>query len=109
MDRTLISVMCLVTSLTFLIANAEAAPLKFKIINKSTEALNSFRATLRGAAVDISPNRLSWPVAASATVAVQFDPGGTSCVFDLAFTTASGKVTNQPDIDLCQTDGIVFQ
>jgi hypothetical protein len=89
----------------------KATAIKLKIINKSTEALNSFTVTLRGAAVATSPNRLTAPLAAGAitTPPLSFDPGGTACVFDLAFTNASGKIKNLPDTDLCQTDGLIFQ
>jgi hypothetical protein len=111
MRRTLFAVFCLIAGLAVLNSAAQATALKFKIINKSTEALNSFNVTLRGASVATSPNRLSSALAAGSTTtpSLSFDPGGSSCVFDLTFTTASGKITNQPDTDLCQTDGIVFQ
>jgi hypothetical protein len=111
MPRTLIAVMCLIASLASLTPAAEATALKLKIINKSAVALNSFTITLRGASAAASPNRLTSALAAGATTTppLSFDPGGTACVFDLTFTTASGKTTTQPDTDLCQTDGIVFQ
>lgn len=108
MPRTLISIICIIAGLN---SSAEATALKFKIINKSAEALNSFTVTLRGTSAATSPNQLGSTLAAGSTTtpALSFDPGGTACVFDLVFTTASGKITNQPDTDLCQTDGIVFQ
>jgi hypothetical protein len=102
---------CIVTGLAVLASSAEATALKFKIINKSTQALNSLTVTLRGASAAASPNRLTAPLAAGGTTTppLSFDPGGTACVFDLTFTSASGKITSQPDTDLCQTDGIVYQ
>ena len=106
---------CLRTSLlifatVLFIAPVSAMMIKLKIVNKSTEALNSFTVTLRGSAVASSPNRLGSTLAIGATSPLlSFDPGGTACVFDLTFTTASAKVTNQPDVDLCQTDALVFQ
>jgi hypothetical protein len=115
MPRTLIAVSCLIAGLVAALPGlnspAQATALKLKIINKSTVALNSFTVTLRGASAATSPNRLPSPLAPGATTTppLAFDPGGTACVFDLTFTSASGKVTNQPDTDLCQTDGIVFQ
>lgn len=111
MRRTLIAVIYLVAGLAVLNSSAQATALKLKIINKSAEALNGFTVTLRGAAVASSPNRLGSALAAGATTTppLSFDPGGTTCVFDLTFTSASGKITNQLDTDLCQTDGIVYQ
>jgi hypothetical protein len=111
MRRTQVAFVCLIASLAVFDSPAEATALKFKIINKSTEALNSLTVTLRGAPNATSPNRLASALAAGATTTppLSFDPGGTFCVFDLSFTSASGKITNQPDTDLCQTDGIVFQ
>lgn len=111
MCRTLIAIICLAAGWADLNSSAQATALRFKIINKSTEALNTFTVTVRGASVATSPNRLgsALPAGAITTPPLSFDPGGSSCVFDLSFTTASGKITNQPDTDLCQTDGIVFQ
>jgi hypothetical protein len=111
MPRPLIAVTCLIASLASLTPAAEATALKLKIINKSAEALASFTVTLRGASAAASPNRLTSALAAGATTTppLTFDPGGTTCVFDLTFTTASAKTTTQPDTDLCKTDGIVFQ
>lgn len=111
MPRTVLTIMCLVAVTAYLSSAAQATAIKLKIINKSSGALNSLTVTLRGATAAGSPNRLASPLAAGATTAppLSFDPGGTACVFDLAFTSASGKITNQPDTDLCQTDGIVFQ
>ena len=88
---------------------ANATPLKFKLINKSAEALSSFTLTIRGATP--AANRLATALAAGAISSppLNFDPGGTACVFDLTFTSASGKITNQPDTDLCQTEAIMVQ
>lgn len=111
MRRTLVVVICLGVLTIAAALPVQATMLKFKITNKSAEALNSFTVTLRGAAFSTSANRLSAALAPNATTnpSLSFDPGGTSCVFDLTFITASGKITDQPDTDLCQTDAIMFQ
>ena len=88
---------------------AQATALKLKLTNKSTNAINAFSLRVKGDSTSTPVNRLSSPIAAGAFATLQFDPGGTACVFDLTFTFASGKTSAQPDTDLCQTDGIVIQ
>ena len=110
MLRFYLRISLLMSATHFLIAPASATMIKLKIVNKSAEALNSFTVTLRGETPTSSPNRLGSALAIGATSPLlSFDPGGTNCVFDLTFTTASAKVTKQPDVDLCQTDALVFQ
>jgi hypothetical protein len=53
------------------------------------------------------------PTAVQRTIAdpsaVTFNAPDKACVFTLAFTFASGKITTLPDTDLCQTEQIVVE
>ena len=55
------------------------------------------------------PLAVSLPLAANATVMATVSMPDSACVFNATYTFASGQTTAQPDIDLCQLDGIVVE
>jgi hypothetical protein len=96
-----------ITFLAASLSNAEAAPITFKINNKTGVAINTIVATPKSGGADISLFSIAIAVAAISPITFTSPKGDR--VFTLTTILASGKVMSNPDTDLCQTDAIVFQ
>lgn len=88
---------------------APADDLTVKLINNTGEAIMSVAATPQDAAEPSAANVLSGEVAASDEGMMTIPREAEECLFDLQIAFAGGTVSDRPDLDLCQADGIVIE
>ena len=99
----------IVLLLSLAASTAQAADPALSITNMSGEAITALTAAPKGSPEAASQNLLTAGIAAGATASVTIPAPDDTCVFDLAFTFASGQTTRHPDTDICQSDGIVVE
>jgi hypothetical protein len=94
------------------------APVLPAIVVPSPQVLAAAATASKAAAPALLKPTITPPVMAAATALakppadparVTFTAPDKTCVFNLAFTLASGKVSTLPDADLCQTDQIIVE
>ena len=106
MKKSLFFVLSLLTTAV----QAQSAVLTVTYTNTSGDALTALTALPKGAANVAAVNLLATPIPSGGSAGVSFDSGDEGqCVFDLNFAFASGKTLDRPDLDLCQTDGIMVE
>ncbi len=86
---------------------AEADTLKFKVNNKSGQAINVMSAVPKAGGTSITLT--TGAIAATTTGSISFTAPANTCVFALTTTLANGRVIASPDTDLCQTDMLIVQ
>ena len=106
MRRTLLIVAFL---LPLAAASASAASLSLNFTNMSGDIINELFATSKGAAEVSTQSILAAPIADGEAGLATLEAAEGDCVFNLTFTFASGKILERPDMDLCQTDGIMIE
>jgi hypothetical protein len=92
---------------TILCTAAHAANITLTFNNKSGQTVTAISATPKSGGV--AQGLLAAALAAAAKSTITFLAPANTCVFNLSYTLANGKVTVLTDTDLCQTDQIIIE
>jgi hypothetical protein len=102
---------CLLSCLLLLATSAAllAADKELMITNRAGEAITAL--VISGTATPDEPltTALALPVANNATSMMTVTLPDGACIFDATYTFASGQTQKQPDLDICQLDGLVVE
>lgn len=105
LGRTAISALILMASATA----ALATTVSLTLTNRSGDTVSAVT-VLPKDAIGVEPAELlAAPIPPDSEASVTIETAEGQCLFDFSITGASGKVSDMPDVDICQTDGIIIE
>lgn len=105
MHRCLLS--CLV--IVAIAAPGLAASKQLMITNRSGEAITALVIAATATPDQPLAVSLALPMANAITAMMTVAVPDGACVFDATYTFASGQSQKQPDLDICQLDGLIVE
>jgi hypothetical protein len=109
MRRRLLSCLVVTSSLFSITTAANAATKQLMLTNRSGKSISaiSFAATATPNQPLVTSGALPLASGASSMLTITAPDG--ACVFDATYTFDSGQPSKQPDLDICQLDGLVVE
>jgi hypothetical protein len=108
MFRSLLSCLGVASSLVVAMSPAYAADKQLMLTNRSGEAITAL--VITATATPDQPLVITGALPAnSATAMLTVSLPDGACIFDATYTFASGQTNKQPDLDICQLDGLVVE
>jgi hypothetical protein len=109
MRRRLLSCLVVTASLFSITALAHAATKQLMLTNRSGKSISAI-----SFATTATPNQplatsAALPLASGASAPLTITVPDGACVFDATYTFATGQPAKQPDLDICQLDGLVVE
>jgi hypothetical protein len=105
MRRCILS--CLVLAMTAVLALA--ADKQLMLTNRAGEAVTAVSITATATPDEPLPMNMELPVANGTTTMMTVSLPDSACIFDASYTFTSGQTQKQPDLDICQLDGLVVE
>lgn len=109
MFRSLLSCFVVTTSLIAAMSPTFAADKQLMLTNRSGEAITALVIAATATPDQPLAITLSLPIANSTTAVLTVTVPDGACVFDATYSFASGQSNKQPDLDICQLDGLVVE
>jgi hypothetical protein len=108
MFRSLLSCFGVASTLFAAMSPALAAGKQLMLTNRSGEAITAL--SIFATATPDQPLVIAGALPANGSTAMLIVtlPDG-ACIFDATYTFASGQTNKQPDLDICQLDGLVVE